>query len=980
MPEGVPDTSFGGDGIVITTFSTSAEAYAVVQQPDGKLVVAGIQGGNFALIRYTTDGSLDSTFGIGGIVAINFGADEYGKALALQTDGKLIIAGQRDGNFALARYDTNGLPDLTFGGGGLVITSLDGFAEIHAIVLQPDGKPVAAGFVDHNFALARYNTDGSLDAAFNSTGILVTDLGGYDHANDLALQPDGKLIAAGDTYINGDYDFALVRYNPDGSLDVNFGVSGTITSAFSGGYDDLVDAIVLLPDGKVVAAGSSYNDTNMDFALARFTPNGILDSAFGRGGHVTTNLSGLNDWANAVAVQPDGKMVVVGSSAELYLTGIGYSTLARYNPDGSLDTSFDANGLWFSDIQQLLYHPTALALLPDGKIAIAGDNFNRWFLERLNTNGTLDTEFGSGGQVFLDLDYHAEARALLLQPDGKLVIAGGGNNDFILARYNPNGTLDADFGLGGLVTTTIGLSSQGTALIWQPDGKLILAGAANGNYALARYNPDGSLDTYFGNNGIVITDFGGDDEAMALVLLPDGKLAAAGSSGTNFALARYNADGLLDSTFGVGGLVTADFGGQEAGRALNWQLDGTLLLAGTADGDFALARFAADGTLDLSLGSNGLLRTDLGGDETLVGMARQPDGKLVLAGTTDCNGDTDFALVRYLGANPESFDYDPNGQFEWLGVGEQAIDTFTYTIADPHGLTASATVSITITGANDAPVAHDLGIETARNTAYHGTLTAEDIDSDLLTYTPGLTPLYGTLELAASGLFTFTPASDYVGSDSFTYTVTDGDLSASGSVSITVIEAFTVNSGPDQTGREGDWLAFVGTYIDPGHDATAIRWDFGDGTTISGTLIPIHAYGDEGRYLVTLTITDDVGSVGWDMLAVTVTNVAPALAPLGPQSGFEGAPLTVTVTFTDPGWLDAHSVVIDWGDGTTETVQLAAGEQAIDLGHTYAAPGDYTVHLTVTDDDGGADSLDLAIHVAAKFKLFLPLVVKQPFQ
>ncbi len=405
----------------------------------------------------------------------------------------LVAGGQRVAHAAPSDLDS------TFGTGGKVSTGFGGTGDsAAALVLLPDGKMAAAGGMWsgelYDFALARFNADGSLDPTFGGgTGKVTTDIAGRDLAAALILQPDGKLVAAGVSQTGGvSANFALARYHPNGSLDSTFGTGGKVITDFGG--LDLATALILQPDGKLVAAGvSKTGDASFDFALARINADGSLDSTFGTGGKVITDFGGSDDWAAALVLQPDGKLVAAGFSG----TDSANFALARYHP-----------------------------------------------------NGSLDSTFGTGGKVITDFGGSDLANALVLQPDGKLVAAGdrvdgAETHVFALARYNPNGSLDLTFGGGtGKVITDFDGSASAGDLVVQPDGKLVAAGSyTRADFALVRYHPNGSLDSAFGAGGKVITDIGGpDDSASALVLQPDGKLVAAGVSSANFALARYQGD------------------------------------------------------------------------------------------------------------------------------------------------------------------------------------------------------------------------------------------------------------------------------------------------------------------------------------------------------------------------------------------------------------------------------------------------------
>ena len=418
-----------------------------------------------------TPGALDPSFGSGGKVTTAVAPTDSGAlALARQPDGKLVAAGYGstgyNDDFALARYNADGSPDTSFGSGGKVVTAIGSSDDaVSAIVLQPDGKLVAAGAGSNNsgpdFALARYNPDGSLDTSFNGTGKVTTAIGpGTDYAEALALQPDGKLVAAGWSFNGSDRDFALARYNPNGSLDTSFGTGGKVTT-FIGSGNDTAYALALQPDGKLVVAGNNVQGSQSVVALARFNPNGSLDSSFGSGGKVAAAI-GAYASAGAVALQPDGKLVVAGVGD----TGSQRTfALARFNPNGSLDSSFGSGGKVTTAIGSTLDIAEAIALQPDGKLVAAGSartgSGDVFALARYETNGSLDTGFGSGGKLTTAVASDGEAYGLVLQPDGKPVAAGGSwdgsKEQFTLVRYLGSTLTVVKAGNGaGTVTSSAG--------------------------------------------------------------------------------------------------------------------------------------------------------------------------------------------------------------------------------------------------------------------------------------------------------------------------------------------------------------------------------------------------------------------------------------------------------------------------------------------------------------------------------------------
>ncbi|PYL56293.1 MAG: hypothetical protein DMF30_10320 [Verrucomicrobia bacterium] len=416
-----------------------------------------------------------------------------------------------------------------------------------------------------------------------------------------------------------------------GDLDPTFGTGGQVTTDFNHSTD-IANAVALQPDGKLVVVGQTYTNNDFsgeDFAVARYNTDGTLDTTFGVHGKVRTDFPGLAAVASSVLVQPDGKILVAGGAFPLF-TFLGDFELVRYNPNGSLDTSFGNGGIVTTSFPGQGSYAFALALQADGKIIAAGtdfvnfsneDNSNTDFgLERYNPDGTPDATFGNGGQVTTDFDgFNDDAFSVLIQADGKIVAVGSAKNpatfyDFAAVRYLADGTIDTTFGVAGKVRTDFGHADfdQARSAVLQPDGKIVAAGTAIFNnglsepFAVARYNTNGTLDTTFSSDGKMFIDFGSFDQTAYKVLLqPDGKIVTVGypnteSSDSDFLLARLKTNGSLDRTFGIGGKVRTSFG-------------------------------------DLNGGA--------------YGAVLQPDGKIVAVGfqATFTNRFAEFALARYLG-------------------------------------------------------------------------------------------------------------------------------------------------------------------------------------------------------------------------------------------------------------------------------------------------------------------------------------------
>lgn len=383
---GALDTTFNATGIVTTTIIFNDTAEAVALQPDGKIVAAGnswtANSGTtaFALTRYNANGSLDATFNTTGKVVTAVGFSSGAHSVATQPDGKIVAAGWSYTYprtvFALIRYNANGSLDTTFNTTGKVTTVIgsgNSSSNAYSVAIQPDGKIVVAGDSHSStqtvFSIARYNSNGTLDTTFNSSGIVTIAIRSDNRARSLTLQPDGKIVVAGAFNTGTQYVFALTRYNSNGSLDTTFNTTGIVSTAI--GYNDEAYSVVMQSDGKIVTVGYSHNGTQNVFALTRHNANGSLDTTFNATGIVTT-LIGTSDGANSVSIQPDGKIVAAGASSQ---GSQNIFALTRYNADGSLDPTFNTTGVVITLIRSF-NGANSVALQPDGKIVVVGASKN----------------------------------------------------------------------------------------------------------------------------------------------------------------------------------------------------------------------------------------------------------------------------------------------------------------------------------------------------------------------------------------------------------------------------------------------------------------------------------------------------------------------------------------------------------------------------------------------------------------------------
>lgn len=392
--------------------------------------------------------------------------------------------------------------------------------------------------------------------------------------------------------------------------------------------EQLIQQIASLTNADVAASDDITGHTSLNGDWLLETQTGNIDSqheellAIFQQWQGTLDTPGVNDapvfsdgdgvvidaarnGANSVAVQSDGKLLVLESGSSFALT--------RYNADGSLDNSFGSAGTLAFNRGSSTENYWDVTVQSDDKIIISGDYNNSFSIYRYNADGSPDTSFSGDGHVDIDISSSGSERgyAVAVQPDDKVVVGGlGAGGDFALVRINANGSYDTSFSGNAKLQTDLGATDVAYSLVVQPDGKLLLAGTSNGDFAMVRYNTDGSVDTGFGGgDGIAITDMGaGDDKAFAVELQADGKIVLAGSSNGDIALARYETNGSLDNSFGGGdGIVLTDIAtSTDSARGLSIQADGKIVAAGSSNGDFALLRYNTDGSLDTSFSGGGL--------------------------------------------------------------------------------------------------------------------------------------------------------------------------------------------------------------------------------------------------------------------------------------------------------------------------------------------------------------------------------------
>ncbi len=596
------------DGSLDATFSPSTfqPERALALQSDGKVILAQ----QVSVRRVNSDGTPDAGFSIANTAGGTFG----NLAVALQADGKILVAGSFSSingtpRSNIARLNADGTVDLGFVPGAMSLQS-----QINCIGIQPDGKIVVGGIFGSIGStpcgnIARLNVDGSLDSTFQP------GLGASYTIHALQILGDGRISIVGEFgAFNGQVRRRVARLLPSGALDLSLDPG-------AGPSGSRLRALLVQPDGRTVVGGvfDTWNN-RVRGSLTRINGDGTHDLTFNPG-------RGTNSQVSVVSLQPDGKILIGGWFRSYNDNPV--PQLARLNLDGSFDATFAPFGpLGITDV-------SALAVQPDGKILVNGSfvaqgvGYTNVLLKRLNPDGSQDNTFiestANGRTVF----------AIALQPDGKILVGGAFSGP---RRYNSDGSLDSSF----LFINNFA-NDHVRAMVLQPDGKILIGGdfTQYGNVArnkLARLNADGTLDLGFNPIG---PNLGA--RVYALALQADGKVLVGGSFGSFGGLAmggvaRLFADGTRDTSFtaaaGVGGV-----------SPIAIQSDGKVIVGGGMGSPYNVARLNTDGSRDLSFNSGGV-----GSDGPVYGMALQPDGRLVIGGQfTTFNGTKRTRVARLLG-------------------------------------------------------------------------------------------------------------------------------------------------------------------------------------------------------------------------------------------------------------------------------------------------------------------------------------------
>jgi uncharacterized delta-60 repeat protein len=710
--DGTPDATFDGDGRAVVSVDTSdVSTPGLAVGGDGKIVLVGTSyvrdrptPFSAVVLRLNADGSPDTGFGAGG-KAFDAGALTGATSVALDASGRVVVAGFAQGTspnrLAVARFTAAGVLDAGFDGDGVATAAFyDQGSSAAVVAVAPDGRVVAAGTTgqatgqytsQNDVAVARFNDDGTPDATFSGDGRATIGFADtHERAMCMAVAADGSVTVGGTSEKPWYGGFALFRLDPSGTPDAAFDGDGV---AFGPLDSRSAAGVALGPGGSVVAAGyhlldrGNY-DYDYNFLTVRFTASGAPDATFDTDGAVSTDFVAMSDdRVTAVVVQPDGKPIIAGTAH--YGSGHPSTVLHRYNADGTDDTGFVAAAPG---------SVAALALQPDGKLLTAGFFYDaaakqyQWVISRFDADGSADTGFGQGGRASVTFSRPGDSRpyAMLVQPDGRIVVAGSAGYQFGAARLLPTGALDPSFGTGGTVINALadyggpfGGWSTATSVALAPGGKIVLAGpygsdfAPTSSFAVARYDSAGKPDPAFGTGGLHlygVRGLGDWGDTLKVAALPGGDLLVGSTvrhpdettfwRDKDFVLMHLLAGGDVDEFFGGApdGLVFTDFAGGDDVLHDMVLLPGAVVLVGSAarpagagpGTDFGIARYTLSGFPDQSFGAGGKVTTAFAPAGAIhaaepAAAAVAPGGRLVVAGwATQPLRSSDFTVARYL--------------------------------------------------------------------------------------------------------------------------------------------------------------------------------------------------------------------------------------------------------------------------------------------------------------------------------------------
>lgn len=666
---GIVDLTFNSTGYkTISLAGQNMNIKCVSVQSDNKIVVSGfISNGtnnDVAVARLNTDGTFDTTFDTDGIYTFISSSIDNGFTHKIQADGKIVIVGDTGAtttakNFLIVRLNINGTLDTSFNSVGYSITDFSSSVDYaRDIQILPDNSILVLGSSAGNVALSKYTSTGVLDAAFNATGkktfSIPVSLSTSTASTSLHDFPKFKVLSTGEVLISSstNTDYTVLKLNTAYNLNTTFGTNGVFTS---NSETDLSTILQVKSNGNIIIGGISYTTAiNSDAKIkeVELTGNGVLIT------NVTKSLFLGVDKFITMKKNANGDFFVIAN--------LPVCTLLKYNSAGQLDTSFGVLGK-----VSLPKKYTKIVLANNGKIVLGG--FSTIGMCVLNSTGTYDTNFNGTGIIanmesysnfkFTDVDeiYITSDNKLLIgtESDENFTATNSNGRKYTIFRMNFDGTIDASYGVNGCFISTINPSDLPAveytySILEQSDGKHLFVGLSYDVYTsnlynsfVVRLNPDGTRDNSYGNNAVSFFLDNNDFIINKAVILPDNKLLLNYYSNLNTLskTVKLNTNGSIDTTFGVNGVIM-DIVNTE-NKSLCLQLDGKYLKAGERNNQFSISRYNADGSVDTTFGTNGELNPIVGYVSSITDILLQPDGKIVVGGSSLTSDNQLAVLARF---------------------------------------------------------------------------------------------------------------------------------------------------------------------------------------------------------------------------------------------------------------------------------------------------------------------------------------------
>ncbi len=717
--DGSMDTSFNATGKLLVSINNIAmNIYAIALKSNGKIMLAGsVSNGidnDLALVSLNTNGSFDTFFDFDGKATLDIAQQNNdASGLAIQADGKIVVCGQAyngtSQQLMLARFTAVGSLDTTFSTIGYTISAQTATHYPHAIALQADGKVLVTGSSANKLFVMRYTTTGNLDSTFATTGYLATTYYNYSTPNYLTSSysngcsrilplSNGKILLSANVVTNG---FGLVQLNANGTLDSSFGTNGTVSQTIA---SDKSRFLALNSAGKIVTGGYTLGE---GIEKLVYSSTGVFES------EVNVHLLQSNEKIIALLEQSSQKTIALTED----------SRLIRYNTNGTIDTTFGANGVTNTSNTDFGFNPSfgSIALEGDKIILVGFDSVaSNSSLFKLTADGQVDTSFGTNGLLVLDNPTISQSfidRVRVL--NGKIYIAydyysaesiatGTYNSYYGLMRLNLDGTLDTTFGDNGIFYknfnyySTIDYEYPNDVSLDALNNVLITGVLLNreSNYssvvATIKLNQNGVLDTSFGGNGVVIsTPTGATKNWGTDLFITNGNkyLVNCDVTETNgqrhSCLVQLNTDGSLDTSYGNNGVL--DLQNSYFYNLITQQPDGKILLATNLNAQFGITRYSTAGTLDNSFGANGVLSTPIYYFSSIYSLLFLQNGKLLVGGSAYNGNSNVLAQARYINLNLS------NPEF---GQAEEAVSVYPNPVSTNFMVRSSSQLASSITVVN----------------------------------------------------------------------------------------------------------------------------------------------------------------------------------------------------------------------------------------------------------------------------------------